>query len=108
MRREDLFEAIGMVEESRLARCENNRNPSLVTHREDYNMKHGNYSTNAKRKGMPKVWLIAAIIAAMVLMMGCAWVIHLTIAESPLFDYPLTESADVAPERIHLTASMQT
>ena len=68
-------------------------------------MKHGKYSTNSKRHGMPRVWLIAAIIAAMVLMMGCAWVVHLTIAESPLFDYPLTESADVAPERIHLTAS---
>lgn len=75
MRREDLFEAIGMVEESRLARCDKHRNPSAVTHREDSKMKHGNYSTNTKRKGLPKVWLIAAIIAAMVFLMGCAWII---------------------------------
>ena len=72
MRREDLFEAIGMMEESRLARCEKHRNPPVVTHREDSNMKHGKYSTNTKRHSMPRIWLIAAIIAAMVLMMGCA------------------------------------
>ena len=104
MRREDLFEAIGMVEESRLARCEMHRNPSAVTHREDSKMKYGKYSTNTKRKGMPRIWVIAAIIAAMVLMMGCAWVI-IEIAGSPLFDYPLTEGAEVDPERIRLTVS---
>ena len=75
MRREDLFESIGMVEESRLARCENNRNPSLVIHREDSKMKNGKYFADTKRKGMPKIWLIAAIIAAMVFLMGCAWII---------------------------------
>ena len=72
MRREDLFEAIGMVKESQLAVCEKHRNPSVVTHREDSKMKNGKYSANSKRKGMPKIWLIAAIIAAMVFLMGCA------------------------------------
>lgn len=75
MRREDLFEAIGMVKESQLAVCEKHRNPSVVTHREDVKMKNGKYSANTKRKGMPKIWLIAAIIAAMVFLMGCAWII---------------------------------
>lgn len=105
MRREDLFDAFGMVEESRLAQCEKYRNPSVVTHREVSKMNNGGkYCKQTKRSGLPKVWLIAAIIAAMVFLMGCAWVI-IEIAGSPLFDYPLTESADVDTERIHLTVS---
>lgn len=104
MRREDLFEAIGMVTESQLAVCEKYWNPSVVTHREDSKMKHGKYSTNTKRKGMPKVWLIAAIIAAMVFLMGCAWVV-VKLAESPLFDYPLTDITEVESEQIHLSVS---
>lgn len=100
MTREDILHAIGTVEESRLARCEKNREPSVVTHREDSKMKYGNYSTNAKRNGIPKVWLIAAIIAAMVFMMGCAWVIHLTIAAHP--DYPVTDATTISHDRIQL------
>ena len=72
MRREDLFEAIGMVKESQLAVCEQHRNPSVVNHREDAKMKNGKYAADTKRKRMPKVWLIAAIITVMVFMMGCA------------------------------------
>ena len=72
MKREDLFMAIGMVEESCLSRCENNRSPDLVIHKEDSNMKRGKYTANSKRHAMPRVWLIAAIVTAMVLMMGCA------------------------------------
>lgn len=76
MRREDLFEAIGMVEEKQLAICEIYRNPSVVAHREDSKMKHGGkYCKQTKSRRMPKVWLIAAIIAAMVFLMGCAWII---------------------------------
>lgn len=93
MRREDLFEAIGMVEESRLARCEQHRNPSVVIHREDSKMKHGKYSTNAKRKGMPRVWLIAAIIAAMVFMMGCA-VAYLRLQEMKIANTAGTQYID--------------
>ena len=105
MRREDLFEAIGKVKESQLAVCEKHRNPSVVTHREDSKVNNGGkYCKQTKSKRMPRIWLIAAIIAAMVFLMGCAWVI-IEIAGSPLFDYPLTESSDVASERIHLTVS---
>ena len=57
---EQLFIAIGMVEESCLARCEYDEQPGLVTDREDAKMK-----TN-------KIWLIAAIVALMVLLMGSA------------------------------------
>lgn len=70
MTREDLLHAIGMVDEERLARCENHRNPSVVTHREDSKMKNAKYASNSKRKGMPRVWLIAAIIGATLLLMG--------------------------------------
>ena len=102
MTREDLFEAIGMVEESRLARCEKRRNPDLVTYREDSKMKQSKYDSESKRNRIPRVWLIAAIITVMVFLMGSAWVI-IKIAESPLFDYPLTDGAEVEPERIHLS-----
>lgn len=62
MRREDLFLAIGKVEEVRLARCEKYRRPSARTFEEDTVM----------RNHIRKVWLIAAIIALMVLLMGSA------------------------------------
>ncbi len=62
-----------------------------------------NIST-AKSHTPKRLWLIAAIISAMVFLMGCAWAV-IKLAESPLFDYPLTESADVEPERIHLSVS---
>ena len=38
-------------------------------------MKNGKYAADTKRKRMPRIWLIAAIIAAMVFLMGCAWII---------------------------------
>lgn len=63
MTREDLFLAIGMVEEDHLARCENPIIPSLVTQQEDSKM-NGNY--------MKKIWLIAAVVALMLLLMGSA------------------------------------
>ena len=51
-----------------------------------------------------RIWLVAAVMAAMVFMMGCAWVI-IEVAGSPLFDYSLTEGPDVELERIHLSVS---
>ena len=72
MRREDLFEAIGMVEESRLARCENNRNPSLVIHREDSKMKNDKYSNTRRSAGVKRIWMVAAIITLATVLMGSA------------------------------------
>ena len=72
MRREDLFEAIGKVEESRLARCENNRNPSLVIHREDSKMKNGKYSNTRRSAGVKRIWMVAAIITLATVLMGSA------------------------------------
>lgn len=60
---EQLFIAIGMVEESCLARCEYDEKPDLVTDREDLKM---------NRNRVRKFWLIAAIVALMLLLMGSA------------------------------------
>ena len=65
MRREDLFAAIGEVEESRLVRCEKVMNPSVIVYWEDPNM-------NKCKPRIGKIWLIAAIVALMVLLMGSA------------------------------------
>ena len=72
MRREDLFDAIGMVNEDRLSRCEKLRNPSMATHRKDSDMHIGKYERTAKTRHIRRVWLIAAIIILMTVLMGSA------------------------------------
>lgn len=72
MTREDILQAIGTVEESRLARCEKNRVPSMVIHEEDFNMKNGKYSNTRRSVGMKRIWLIAAVIALATVLMGSA------------------------------------
>lgn len=72
MTREDLLHAIGTVEESRLARCEKNRVPSMVIHEEDSKMKNGKYSNTRRTAGVKRVWMIAAIIALATVLMGSA------------------------------------
>lgn len=63
MKREDLFLAIGAVEESRLARCENNGGPSDVTHWEDKDM--GKYERTRTKKVIRGL-LIAAVVMTLV------------------------------------------
>lgn len=72
MRREDLFNAIGMVEDKRLVRCEKNRGPSMVIHEEDSKMKNGKYSNTRRSAGVKRIWLIAAVIALATVLMGSA------------------------------------
>ena len=72
MTREDLLHAIGTVEESRLARCEKNREPSMVTHEEDSKMRNGKYSNTRRSAGVKRIWLIAAVIALATVLMGSA------------------------------------
>ena len=72
MRREDLFDAIGMVNEDRLIRCEKLRNPSVTTQRKDIGMHIGKYERTGKNRHIKRVWLIAAIITLMTLLMGSA------------------------------------
>ena len=102
MRREDLFEAIGMVKESQLAVCEKNRNPSVVTHREDSKMKNGGkYCKQTGSRRMPRVWLIAAIIAAMVFLMGCA-IVYVLSLEDMAFGNEVQEYYDGSTEEVTL------
>ena len=72
MRREDLFDAIGMVNEDRLIRCEKLRKPSVTTQRKDIGMHIGKYERTGKTRHIKRVWLIAAIITLMTLLMGSA------------------------------------
>ena len=72
MTREDLLHAIGTVEESRLARCEKNRGPSMVIHKEDSKMKNGKYSSSRRSAGVKRIWMIAALIALATVLMGSA------------------------------------
>ena len=72
MTREDLLHAIGTVEESRLARCEKNRGPSMVIHEEDSKMKSGNYNNTRRSAGVKRIWMIAAVIALATVLMGSA------------------------------------
>lgn len=72
MTREDLLHAIGTVEESRLARCEKNRGPSMVIHEEDSKMKNGKYSNTRRSAGVKRIWMIAAVIALATVLMGSA------------------------------------
>ena len=72
MTREDLLQAIGTVEESRLARCEKNRGPSMVIHEEDSNMKNGKYTSARRFAGVKRIWMIAVVIALATVLMGSA------------------------------------
>ena len=72
MTREDLLQAIGTVEESRLARCEKNREPSMVIHEEDSKMKKGKFSNTKRSAGVKRIWMIAAVIALATVLMGSA------------------------------------
>lgn len=72
MTRDDLLHAIGTVEESRLARCEKNREPSMVIHEEDSKMKKGKFSNTRRSAGAKRIWMIAAVIALATVLMGSA------------------------------------
>lgn len=72
MTREDILYAIGTVEESRLARCEKNRGPSMVIHEEDFKMKNGKYSNTRRSGGAKRIWLVAAVIVLATVLMGSA------------------------------------
>lgn len=79
MRREDLFIAIGAIDDERLALCEKRMDPSAHVYREDSRMYH--------RKHAKKIWLIAAIITLMLLLMGSAvaTLVTMRVSDTKLF-----------------------
>ena len=91
MRREDLFNAIGMVDDQRLVRCEQRTEPSASIRKEDSGMKRDHK--------IHKLWLIAAIIAAMVFMMGCA-IVYVLSLEDMAFGDKVQEYFDGSSENV--------
>ena len=63
MKREDLFLAIGDVEESRLARCENSACPSGADHWEDKEM--DTYTKYRRKRNIIRNLLIAAVVVTL-------------------------------------------
>lgn len=59
--------------------------------------------TGRKILNLRRPVLVAAIIAMTLLLAGCGAVIYLTLAESPLFDLPRIEGAQVPADSIQLT-----
>lgn len=72
MKREDMFLAIGMVDSKRLCRCDQQMNPSRVIYWEDSKMKTKDTEARIHANRIRNAWLIAAIIALMLLLMGSA------------------------------------
>ena len=62
MTRDDLLHAIGMVDDERLARCEKNREPSVVTHREDFKMKITSVNVRKINKESSRMKGIASVL----------------------------------------------
>ncbi len=84
MRREDLFYAIGMVDDEHLIQCEMSRNSSSIDDMEDLNM-------HTKKKGfIKKTLLIAAIIVLMLALMGSAVAIFVTMRTQKIKMYQIT------------------
>lgn len=65
--------------------------------------KSENARTGRKVLNLRRPALVAAIIAMALLLAGCGAVIYLTLAESPLFDLPRVEGAQVPADSIQLT-----
>lgn len=105
MRSEDLFIAIGMVNERCLARCDKKRTPSVNKRMEETNMStYEKRSGNTGRKTAKKLWIIAAIVGLMLLLMGCVGIIRYVSARSLLHDYPVADGNQIDARRVHLSA----
>ena len=62
MTREDLFKAIGMMDEERLAKCKTHRNTPADTPMEDTKMStYKGYSYRSEGRKTKKLWLLAAV-----------------------------------------------
>lgn len=81
MRREDLFAAIGTVDEKRLARCDHWSEFSGKSLAEISNACTCENNPNGTgRRIVKRLWLLAAVIGLMLLMMGCAAAIRYVVA----------------------------
>ena len=103
MRREDLFEAIGMVEEERLARSNNHRNPSVNWPMEGSKMRtYSATSDSAERRKPSKLRVVAALVAVLAMLAGSVTVIRYMIAKALSNDTAQTEVTQLTKEHIQL------
>lgn len=96
MTREDLFAAIGRMDEKRLARSEKHKDPSADIHLEGANMNtYDKPERKSGRKPIKKLWLIAAVIGISAILMGSVATYRYVVAMLTL-DTPPSTGVDSA------------
>lgn len=104
MTREDLFEAIGMADEACLARCYGHWKPAADAPMEDTKMR--TYSASSEytgRRKRSKIWLLAAVIGVLALLVGSLTVIHYMIANAFTKDTAQTDISQLTQEHFRLS-----
>ena len=104
MTSEDLFVAIGRVDDKRLARSEKRMGSAEETYSElpDENT-YDEPAGRSGRKTIKTLWLIAAVVGIAALLMGSAVIIRYVFPEAPVLDMPRADSGLIDPERVHLS-----
>ena len=104
MTSEDLFVAIGRVDDKRLARSEKRMGSAVETYEElpDENT-YDEPAGRSGRKTIKTLWLIAAVVGIAALLMGSAVIIRYVFPEAPVLDMPRADSGLIDPERVHLS-----
>ena len=104
MTREDLFKAIGMMDEERLAKCKTHRNTPADTPMEDMKMStYKGYSYRSEGRKTKKLWLLAAVIGVLALLVGSLTVIQFMLANAFTRNTALTDISQLTQEQIHLS-----
>ena len=104
MTREDLFKAIGMMDEERLAKCKTHRNTPADTLMEDTKMStYKGYSYSSEGRKTKKLWLLAAVIGVLALLVGSLTVIQFMLANAFTRNTALTDISQLTQEQIHLS-----
>lgn len=104
MTREDLFKAIGRMDEERLAQCTNHRDAPADTPTEGFKM--GTYTASSEsfvRKKVKKVWLFAAAVAVLALLAGSVTVIRYMLANAFTNNTAQTDISQLTEEHIHIS-----
>ena len=104
MTREDLFKAIGRMDEERLAQSANHRNAPADMPTEGFKM--GTYTASSEsfvRKKVNKVWQFAAAVAVLALLACSATVIRYILANAFTDDTAQTDISQLTQDRIQIT-----
>ena len=106
MRREDLFEAIGMVDEELLARCDAHRNSAADAPMEDRKMRTYTVSSDfsGDERNGSKLRRLAAWVAVFALLAGGITAIRYMIGKARHNDTAQTDVSQLRLEHVQLTA----